>query len=60
MNSVKSKERCATWIEIDLGVIAVNVRQIRARVGVQVMAVVKANGYGHGAVPVAQAARPDE
>ncbi|MBI4770172.1 MAG: alanine racemase [Chloroflexi bacterium] len=56
MNSAKPKERYATWAEVDLGVIAENIRQIRARVDVQVMAVVKANGYGHGAVPVAQAA----
>lgn len=50
------KEHYATWAEVDLSVIAENVRKIRARVGVQVMAVVKANGYGHGAVAVAQAA----
>ncbi|MDP3184448.1 MAG: alanine racemase [Anaerolineales bacterium] len=56
MNSDEPKERCATWVEVDLSVIAENVRRIRARVGVQVMAVVKANGYGHGAVPVARAA----
>jgi alanine racemase len=42
--------------EIDLGAIRNNVRLVRAHTGVQVMAVVKANGYGHGAVPVARAA----
>jgi alanine racemase len=47
-----------TWAEIDLDAIAYNVRAFKRHVGkaVQVMAVVKANAYGHGAVPVAQAA----
>lgn len=47
-----------TWAEIDLAAIAFNVRQYRRHVDerVQVFAVVKANAYGHGAAPVAQAA----
>jgi alanine racemase len=49
-------EHYTTWAEVDLGIIAANVRQFRARTASQIMAVVKANGYGHGAVPVAQAA----
>jgi len=46
------------WADVDLGAIAHNVREIRKLVGegVQVMAVVKANAYGHGAVPVARTA----
>ncbi len=46
------------WAEIDLGAIAFNVRQFRQHVGerVEVVAVVKANAYGHGAAPVARAA----
>jgi alanine racemase len=44
------------WADIDLAAIQGNVRFIRGQTGVQVMAVVKANGYGHGAVPVARAA----
>ena len=45
------------WAEVDLDAIAHNVQQIRRRVApAQVMAVVKANAYGHGAVPVARAA----
>ena len=46
-----------TWAEIDLGAIAHNVRVIKDYVGfnTKVMAVVKADGYGHGAVPVAKA-----
>ncbi|MEU7465265.1 MULTISPECIES: alanine racemase [Streptomyces] len=43
--------------EIDLGALRANVRTLRARVGdAAVMAVVKADGYGHGAVPCARAA----
>lgn len=45
------------WAEIDLDCIKHNVGELRqAASSAQVMAVVKADGYGHGAVPVAQAA----
>ncbi|MFD3944245.1 alanine racemase [Streptomyces sp. NPDC058579] len=44
--------------EIDLGALRANVRTLRARVGphVQLMAVVKADAYGHGALRCARAA----
>jgi len=48
-----------TWVEIDLGAISHNLHQIKNRVepnGAKVLAVVKDNAYGHGAVEVAQAA----
>jgi alanine racemase len=46
-----------TWAEVDLGALASNVRALRARAGrARLMAVVKADAYGHGAVPVARAA----
>ena len=41
---------------IDLDAIAHNVGVVRAAAGTDVIAVVKANGYGHGAEPVARAA----
>ena len=44
-----------TWVEVDLDAIAHNVRAFAA-LGSQVMAVVKADGYGHGDVAVARAA----
>lgn len=49
---------CVSWAEVDLEAIRQNVRSFQKHVGntVQVMAVVKANAYGHGAVPVAKAA----
>jgi len=46
----------STWVEVDLGAIENNVRQVRQITGAAVMAVVKADGYGHGALQVAQAA----
>jgi len=43
-----------TRIFVDLDAMSANLGAIRARVGVPVMAVVKANAYGHGLVPVAR------
>ncbi|MGI6582527.1 MAG: alanine racemase [bacterium] len=47
-----------TWAEIDLGAIAHNIKLIKDYVGseTRVMAVLKADGYGHGAGAVARAA----
>ncbi|HEX5723715.1 MAG TPA: alanine racemase [Acidimicrobiia bacterium] len=46
-----------SWVEIDLGAIAHNVAALRDLVApAAVCAVVKADGYGHGDVPVAEAA----
>lgn len=46
------------WIEVDLSAVADNVRALRALTGPKTlfMAVVKADGYGHGALEVARAA----
>lgn len=47
----------STWAVVDLDAIIHNVRLVRRRVApAEVMAVVKADAYGHGAVPVARAA----
>ncbi|HUD71733.1 MAG TPA: alanine racemase [Dongiaceae bacterium] len=44
-----------TWAEIDLDRLAANLGAVRARLsGPGVMAVVKADAYGHGALPVAR------
>ena len=45
------------WVEVDLDAIAGNVRTLAAEVApARLLAVVKADAYGHGAVPVARAA----
>ncbi|HOG45392.1 MAG TPA: alanine racemase [Anaerolineae bacterium] len=47
-----------TWVEIDLEAIAHNVRLVRRLVGerVALMAILKADGYGHGAIKTARTA----
>jgi alanine racemase len=47
-----------TWAEIDLGAYAHNLKELKgiSRPPARLMAVVKANGYGHGAVEVAREA----
>jgi alanine racemase len=45
------------WVEVDLEAVAANVRTLTAEVApARLLAVVKADAYGHGAVPVARAA----
>ncbi len=44
-----------TRVEVDLAAIIGNARTVRAVTGTDVVAVVKADGYGHGAVAVARA-----
>src|SRR6476620_7409826 len=45
------------WAEIDLEAVRANVEVLRARCApAELLAVVKAEGYGHGAVPIARAA----
>ena len=43
-------------VEIDLNALKANLRYIKAKAGVPVLAVVKADAYGHGLVRCAQAA----
>ena len=45
-----------TWVEIDLSAIALNTRQIQSLVGpnVRILASLKADAYGHGALKVAR------
>ncbi|MCR8670123.1 alanine racemase, partial [Agrococcus sp. HG114] len=42
-------------VEVDTAAIAANVRALAARAGVPVCGVVKADGYGHGALAAARA-----
>lgn len=48
-----------TYVNIDLDAITANFRAIREKAGVPVMAVVKADAYGHGAVRVARQLQAD-
>ena len=50
------RDRYSTWVEVDVKALEDNVRYYVENTGSQVMAVVKANGYGHGAVQAAKAA----
>jgi alanine racemase len=50
------QDEYATWVEIDLKAIENNISLVRTSTNVQVMAILKANGYGHGALQVARAA----
>jgi alanine racemase len=44
------------WLEIDLGAFKNNIHQMKEITGKPVMAVIKANGYGHGLVEIARTA----
>lgn len=45
-----------TWVEVDLSAIRSNAKRIKAYAqGRSLIAVIKADGYGHGAIPVAEA-----
>jgi len=46
----------STWLEIDLNAIKNNIKQIKSMTGTEVMAIIKANGYGHGVFAAAKAA----
>jgi alanine racemase len=48
--------RAATWADVDLACITANTQYVVRIAAVPVMAVLKADGYGHGAMPVAMAA----
>lgn len=43
------------WLDVDLDALVANARQIRARAGVPLVPMIKADGYGLGAVAVARA-----
>lgn len=45
-----------TWVRVDLDAVAGNARRLREIAGVPLMAVLKADAYGHGAVRVGRAA----
>ena len=50
--------RQRAWVEVNTAAISANARSLKRQIGpaTSLMAVVKADGYGHGSVPVARAA----
>ena len=44
-----------TWLQVDLDALAENMRLVRERAGAKVLAVVKADAYGLGAITIARA-----
>ena len=56
--AIPEQDRRWSWIEIDLNAIRSNVHGLKSRLarGTRVLAVVKADAYGHGAVKVAKTA----
>jgi alanine racemase len=57
-SSVAPMKRERAWVEIDLAALAHNVRQLKRLLlpATELMTVVKADAYGHGAVTIAQTA----
>jgi alanine racemase len=54
--TARSKTHGRTWAEVDLGAVRHNVRTLKRRApNLRLMAVVKADAYGHGSVEVARA-----
>jgi alanine racemase len=52
---MSSNHKFSTWAEIDLGAIENNVKLLSKSTQAEIMAVLKANAYGHGVIPVSQA-----
>ena len=53
---MQAQQIFATWVEVDLNALKNNLKIIQALTDTPLMAVVKANGYGHGFIPVSKAA----
>ncbi|MBN1312496.1 MAG: alanine racemase [Anaerolineae bacterium] len=58
LGPVRRDPEWSSWIELDLEAVAHNIQQFRQRLrsGLETMAVVEANAYGHGVAQVATAA----
>jgi alanine racemase len=46
------------WVDVDLGALTANARTLSALTGSRLLPMVKANGYGLGAIPVVRALEP--
>ena len=50
-----SHETARAWVDVDLGALVTNARTVAAACGVRLLPMVKANGYGLGAVEIVRA-----
>ncbi len=57
MNTAYAEQQDRAWVEVDLDALLDNARNIIARTSARLLPMVKANGYGLGAIPVARALR---
>ena len=55
-----TSDTARAWVDVDLGALAANARTLVALTGSRLLPMVKANGYGLGAVAVARALEPLE
>lgn len=53
---MKAEQSFATWVEVDLNVLKNNIEILQRTTRTPMMAVVKANGYGHGFMPITRTA----
>jgi len=53
---MKANQPYATWVEVNLNTLKNNLKIIQKHTQTPIMAVVKADGYGHGFLPVTKAA----
>ncbi|HEX5387530.1 MAG TPA: alanine racemase [Gemmatimonadales bacterium] len=60
MTTTISCETARAWVDVDLGALAANAKTVAAIAGGRLLPMVKANGYGLGAIPVVQALEPLE
>jgi alanine racemase len=53
---MKAEQSFATWVEVDLHTLKNNIEILQRETKTPMMAVVKANGYGHGFMPITRTA----
>ncbi len=53
---MKAQQPFATWVEVDLEILFNNIKIIQQTTRSPILAVVKANGYGHGFIPITRTA----
>jgi len=54
---MKANQPYATWVEVNLNTLYNNIKIIQQQTDTPIMAVVKANGYGHGFMPITRTAQ---